>query len=116
MQIERMGKGPRMSQAVIHNGVVYLSGQVANDTTKDMAGQTQEVLDKVDALLKDAGSSAARILSATIWISDYARFNEMNEVWDRWVDKDHPPARACVEAKLAYPQYIVEIGVVAARD
>lgn len=114
MKIKRFGKGPRMSQAVVSNGLVFLAGQVADDTKKDVPGQTKEILDKIDRLLAEAGSSKAHILSATIWLASHKTFNDMNVVWDAWVDKENPPARACVESPLAFPQYTVEIGVIAA--
>ena len=114
--IRRLHPGTRMSQAVIHGNTVYLAGQVADDTTQGVAGQTQQVLVAIDRLLAEAGSDKTRILSATVYLADIATFAEMNSVWDQWVSKDHPPARATVEAKLAAPPYRVEIQVVAARD
>jgi enamine deaminase RidA (YjgF/YER057c/UK114 family) len=115
MSIQRIDKGPRMSQAVTHGDMVFLAGQVADDTDQDVGGQTRQILDKIDALLAKAGSSKDKLLSATIWLSDIATFNEMNAIWDPWVDKENPPCRACVESKLAAPRYTVEIMVVAAR-
>jgi enamine deaminase RidA (YjgF/YER057c/UK114 family) len=102
-----------MSQMVIHNGVVYLSGQVADDTSLSPAGQTEQILAKIDALLDQAGSDKTAILSATIWLADHQDFAAMNEIWDAWVPEGHAPARACVESALAFPQYTVEIGVIA---
>jgi enamine deaminase RidA (YjgF/YER057c/UK114 family) len=115
MPIERLGAGPRMSQAVIHGDTVYLAGQVADDPVPSVAEQTRQVLARIDALLKSAGSDKSRILSANIWLADIGRFAEMNEVWDQWVAPGHTPARATVEAALARPDYLVEIMVVAAR-
>ena len=115
MTIERFDKGPRMSQAVTHGDRVYLAGQVADDTDQDVAGQTRQILAKIDALLARAGSSKANLLTANIWLSDISTFAEMNSVWDAWVDKENPPCRACVESRLATPAYTVEIMVVAAR-
>jgi len=115
MSIERLGTGPRMSQAVVHGDTVYLAGQVADDPTPSVTAQTEQVLAKIDALLKSAGSDKSRILSANIWLADIGGFAEMNAVWDKWVAPGHTPARATVEAKLASPQYKVEIMVVAAR-
>ncbi|MGY2048498.1 RidA family protein [Methylobacterium sp. JK268] len=112
MSIQRIETGARMSQAVIHNGTVYLAGQVGEGP--DVAAQTQAVLGEIDALLAQAGSSKERILSATIYLADMAGFADMNRVWDAWVAPGHAPARATVEAKLAGPQYRVEIVVVAA--
>lgn len=114
MTIKRLHPGPRMSQAVIHNGVVYLAGQVAKDPDKDVADQTRQVLATIDSLLAEAGSDKTRILSATIYLADMADFATMNGVWDAWVPAGSTPARATVEASLATPKYQVEIMVTAA--
>ena len=71
---------------------------------------------RIDALLSEAGTDKSKLISATIWLSDMSSFNEMNEVWDAWVTPGDTPARACVESKLAAPQFTVEIGVIAALD
>ena len=115
MTIQRFDVGPRMSQAVVHGDRVYLAGQVADDTSQDVAGQTRQILAKIEALLEKAGSSKDKLLTANVWLSDISTFNEMNSVWDPWVDTDNPPCRACVESKLATPAFTVEIMVVAAR-
>ena len=115
MTIERIKSGPRMSQAVVYGDTVYLAGQVADDPSADVPGQTQQILAKIDSLLAEAGTDKTRILSANIWLADISTFGEMNQVWDAWVPQGHAPARATVESKLAAPQYRVEIGVVAAR-
>ena len=111
--IKRLEVGPRMSQAVIHGGLVYLAGQVGNpgDT---VTNQTQTILERIDALLEQAGSNKSRILQTTIWMDDMKDFAEMNAVWDAWVPKGHAPARACGEARLARPDLKVEIIVTAA--
>ena len=114
MEIRRLQPGKRMSQAVVYNNTVYLAGQVAEDTNQDVAGQTRQVLASIDKLLKEAGSDKTKILSATIVLADMASFAEMNSVWDSWVAQGHTPARATIEAKLAAPQYRVEIIVTAA--
>ncbi len=115
MTIERIDTATRMSQAVIHNGIVYLAGQVAMTKGGLSYGeQTQEILDQIDGLLAKAGTDKTNILRATIWITDMAKFDEMNAVWDAWVPDGNAPARACVEAKLAFPQFDVEIMVEAA--
>jgi enamine deaminase RidA (YjgF/YER057c/UK114 family) len=85
------------------------------DATKDIAEQTQTMLDKVDLLLDQAGSSREHMLSATIYIKDMKDFAEMNAVWDAWVPEGHAPARACVEASMAREALLVEISVVAAE-
>ena len=114
--INRLTPGPRMSQAVIHGNTVYLAGQVAqNAQGKPVAEQTRDILASIDRLLGEAGSSKERLLSATIWLADIGTFAEMNSVWDSWVAPGNTPARACVEAKLAAPQFTVEIGIIAAR-
>ena len=114
MTIQRLQVGPRLSGAVVHNGLVYISGQVPDDEKKDIAGQTQEVLAKIDKLLAKVGSDKTKILSAQIFLPDMKDFAAMNAVWDKWVAPGQPPARATVQAKLAAPEYRVEIQVVAA--
>ncbi|WP_269501639.1 RidA family protein [Burkholderia sp. IMCC1007] len=114
MQIKRYESGKRMSMAVVYNGFVFVAGQVADDPSQDVKGQTTQILAKIDKLLEQVGSDKTKVLSASIWIADYTTFNEMNEVWDAWVPEGDAPARACVESKLAFPQYTVEIGVIAA--
>jgi enamine deaminase RidA (YjgF/YER057c/UK114 family) len=112
--IKRIEVGPRMAQAVVHGNTVYLAGQVADDPSADVAGQTRQVLASIDRLLAAAGSDKTRILSATIYLADIGTFAQMNSEWDAWVPRGHTPARATVEAKLAAPPYKVEIQVVAA--
>lgn len=115
MSIERHDTGARMSQAVVHNGIAYLAGQVATDKPgASVAEQTQNILDRIDKYLAASGTDKSKLLSAEIWITDMDTFNEMNEVWDAWVSPGNAPARACVEAKLAAPQFTVEIMVTAA--
>lgn len=116
MPITRLRTAARMSQIVIHNDTVYLAGQTANDPVPSVPEQTRQVLAKIDALLAEAGTDKTKILSATIWLSDIRRFEEMNEVWDAWVAPGASPARATVEALLARTPNLVEIGIVAARD
>ena len=113
--IERLQPGPRMSQAVIHGDTVYLAGQVADDTSQDVTGQTRQILAAIDRLLAAAGTDKTRILSATVYLADVGTFAEMNAAWDAWVPAGHAPARATVEAKLAAAVYRVEIQVIAAR-
>ncbi|QTL04119.1 RidA family protein [Aquabacter sp. L1I39] len=113
MSIERLDKGPRMSQAVIHGDTVYLAGQVGEGP--DVASQTKAILESVDSLLARAGTDKSRLLSATIWLADMNDFAAMNAVWDSWVDPNNTPARATGESRLAAPKYLVEIIIVAAR-
>ncbi|PPR28215.1 MAG: 2-iminobutanoate/2-iminopropanoate deaminase [Alphaproteobacteria bacterium MarineAlpha10_Bin1] len=115
MTITRIKPGARMSQCVVHGDTVYTAGQIADDSSEDVAGQTRQVLAKIDGLLAEAGSDKSKILKATIWLTDISRFNEMNSVWDAWVDQDNPPVRACVESTLAMPALSVEIMVEAAK-
>ena len=115
MSIQRFEIGPRMSQAVVHGNTVYLAGVVADDLKADTAGQTKQILDKIDRLLKTAGTDKTKILSANIWLTDMRTFADMNKMWDAWVSPGNTPARATVEAALAGPDYRVEIMVVAAK-
>lgn len=112
MTIKRFDTGPRMSQAVINNGTVYLAGQVREGS--GVTEQTRDILMQIDGLLARAGSDKSRLLSAQIWLADISTFAEMNAVWEGWVDPTNTPARATVEAKLAAPKYLVEIMVTAA--
>ncbi|BBK38640.1 hypothetical protein STAQ_37180 [Allostella sp. ATCC 35155] len=114
MSIKRIKSGPRMSAGVVHGDTVYVAGQTADDTSVGVAGQTEQVLKKIDAILAEAGSDKSKLLSANIWLPDIATFHEMNKVWDAWVSPGNTPARATVEAKLATPQLRVEIAVIAA--
>ncbi len=104
-----------MSQCVIHNDTVYLAGQVDGETAPTAREQTERILARIDKLLEMAGTDKSKLLSATIWLSDMRFFPELNEVWDAWVSPGNTPTRACVEASLAAPKYLVEIRVTAAR-
>ncbi len=113
MSIRRIEAGPRMSQAVIHGNTVYLAGQVGTPG-KSVADQTKDILATIERLLKEAGSDKSKILQAIIWMADMKDFAEMNSVWDKWIDGKDAPARATGEAKLATPEYKVEIIITAA--
>lgn len=116
MTITRIGVGPRMSQAVIHGHTVYLAGQVANIAKgKSVGEQTNDILSQIDALLAQAGTDKTKLITTNIWLADISTFAEMNAAWDAWVAPGCTPARATVEAKLAAPEYTVEIMVTAAR-
>jgi enamine deaminase RidA (YjgF/YER057c/UK114 family) len=116
MSIQRFDTGPRMSQVVIHGDTVYLAGVVASNAAgESVTRQTQDVLSTIDGHLKKAGSDKSKLLTATIYLTDMKTFAEMNAVWEGWVSAGNTPARATVEAKLATPQYNVEIMVTAAR-
>jgi len=112
MTIQRFDAGPRMSQAVVHNGTVYVAGQVAKGAS--VKEQTAAILKQIDELLKKAGTDKTKLLSATIWLTSVANFSEMNSVWDAWVSAGNTPARACVESKLVAPEYAVEIACICA--
>lgn len=115
MTIQRIEPGKRLSQAVAFGNLVFLAGQVAMDKPgASMGEQTQNVLDRIDKLLAQAGTDKSKILSANIWITDMRHFDEMNRVWDAWVPEGCAPARATVESRLASPEYCVEIMCVAA--
>jgi enamine deaminase RidA (YjgF/YER057c/UK114 family) len=115
MEITRLHVGKRLSEVAIHNGTVYLAGQIAEETSADINGQTREVLGHVDRLLAESGSDKTCILSCQIYIKDLKDFDGMNEEWDAWVPSGHTPPRATVEARLANPEVLVEIVIVAAQ-
>ena len=116
MSVQRMHPGERMSQVVVHGDTVYLAGQVAHNAPgQSVAEQTRDILGTIDKLLAEAGSDKSKAISAQIWLADISTFNEMNQVWDAWVAPGQAPCRACVQSKLASPQFTVEIMVVAAR-
>lgn len=114
MTIRRINPGPRFCGAVVHDNTVYVAGQTASDPTAPVRAQTEQVLQKIDALLAAAGTDKSRLLSATVYLSDIRHFDDMNAVWEAWVDKDNLPTRATVEARLASPRLLVEIVVTAA--
>lgn len=112
--IQRFDVGPRMSEMAVHQGVVYLAGQIAEDGSQDITGQTRQVLGAIDALLARAGSDKSKILRAQIYLADLAEFDAMNAVWEAWVVPGHTPPRATVQARLAKPEWKIEIVVTAA--
>ncbi|KHA53219.1 MAG: RidA family protein [Sulfitobacter geojensis] len=114
MTIKRSEPDNRMSQTVVYGDMIYLAGQIGSGA--DVTAQTKDMLAEVDRLLADAGSSKSQILSATIWLADIATISEMNAVWDAWIDPANPPARACVEARLATPEFLVEVMITAAKS
>jgi len=115
MTVIRHHVGKRLSEMAVHNGTVYLAGQIAEDTEQDITGQTREVLGHIDRLLGEANSDKSLLLTVQIYISDMMHFVGMNAVWDEWVAQGDTPPRATVEAKLANPKCLVEIVVVAAQ-
>jgi enamine deaminase RidA (YjgF/YER057c/UK114 family) len=112
--IQRFDIGPRLSEMAIHNGTAYLSGQIADDCSADVRGQTRQVLAAIDSLLARAGTDKSRILHAQIFLPDLGNFSAMNEVWESWVVPGHAPTRATVQAALANPRWKIEIVVTAA--
>ena len=115
MAIKRHDTNQRMSQAVETDTTVHLAGLVAGDPVADPKAQAEQILAKVDDYLGRCGSDKSKILAAQIWLSNMAYFSAVNEIWDAWIDPANPPARACVESKLASPQYMVEIMITAAK-
>ena len=114
-KITRIETGKRISNVVIHDGIVHLAG-VVGEPGGDATAQTKDCLAEIDRLLELAGSDKTRILRAQIWLADIAKdFAAMNAVWDAWVPEGHAPARATGEAKLAAPEYVVEIIITAAQ-
>jgi len=114
--ITRFHVGPRLSETAVHNGTIYLAGQVPDDPTQDIRGQTAQVLGMVDRLLAEAGSDKSRILMAQIFLTDISEIGVMNEVWDAWIPAGHTPPRATVQAQLANAAYKIEIVVTAAQN
>ena len=114
MTIQRHNVGKRLSEIVVHGNTIYLAGEVPDDTAKDITGQTEEVLAKIDKLLAKVGSDKSKLLSAQIFLPNMADFAGMNAAWEAWVIPGQTPARATIEAKLANPAYKVEIMCVAA--
>ncbi len=113
-EIKRFNSDKRLSRLVTHNNIAYLAGLTADDRSKGMREQTAEILGKIDALLKTAGTDKSKILSAVIWITDMRAKPQMDEAWADWADQKNLPARACVEARLGTPDTLVEIMVQAA--
>jgi enamine deaminase RidA (YjgF/YER057c/UK114 family) len=112
--MQRFDVGPRLSEMAIHNGVAYLAGQVPEDGSQDIRGQTRQVLAAIDALLARAGSDKSKILMAQIFLADLADFEGLNEAWDAWVPAGHAPPRATVQASLAKREWRIEVVVTAA--
>ena len=115
MSITRLHIGKRLSEAAVYNNTIYLAGQVAEDNSQDITGQTKQVLAAIDKLLIEAGSDKTKLLQVTIFIADMKDFPSMNAVWDEWVVQGATPPRATVEAKLAKAEWKVEMLVVAGR-
>jgi enamine deaminase RidA (YjgF/YER057c/UK114 family) len=112
--LHRFHVGDRLSEMAVYNGTVYLAGQVPDDATQDIRGQTAQVLATIDRLLGEVGTDRARILMAQIFLADLADYDGMNAVWDDWVAPGDAPPRATVQARLARPEWKIEIVVTAA--
>jgi enamine deaminase RidA (YjgF/YER057c/UK114 family) len=112
--VQRFDVGNRLSEMAVHNGTAYLAGQVPDDASQDIRGQTRQVLAAIDKLLARAGTDKSRILMAQVYLSDLADFAGMNEAWDAWVSAGHAPPRATVQAALADKTWRIEIVVTAA--
>lgn len=114
MMIKRYKTGPRMAQAVVYNGAVHIAGQVADNRKGGIAEQTRDVLAKIEALLKEAGADKSKLVAVNVFLPQIGDFDAMNEIYDAWIDSANPPARACVEARLADPDLRVEMTAIAA--
>jgi len=115
-EIKRFHVGSSISEMAVHNGTVYLAGQITEDDALDITGQTKSVLTQIDNLLIEAGSDKSRILMCQIYLSDLANFAAMNQVWGSWVIPGHTPPRATVQAALANPAWLIEIVITAALN
>lgn len=113
-EITRITPGVRMSKATIFNGVAYLCGQVPDNSDCDISDQARNMLEKVDVLLKEAGSDRKHVLSVLVYLRDMKDFAGFNSVWDTWFEEGYAPARACIEARLARPELLCEVSVTAA--
>lgn len=114
--IKRFKESKRLSQAVVHNGVVYLTGQVADDDSAGIQEQTKQVLKKIDGLLDLCSTNKTNLLAVQIWLSDIRYFDEMNQIWEEWIAPHAPPSRATVESRLARPGLKVEMRATAAVE
>src|SRR6185436_6781767 len=113
--IERHEISGHLSKAVEHNGTVYLAGLTADDKAAGMKKQTEQVLAKIDGLLAKSGTNKSKLLAATVYISDMAQKEAMNEAWMAWIDRKNPPTRACIAVELGSKTTLVEIVVTAAK-
>ena len=117
MSVTRIEKttdpSPLMSRCVVKGDMVFVAGLTASDRSADVTGQTQQIVDKIDGFLAQAGTDKSKLLQANLWITDMANFGAMNAVWNAWVAPETPPVRACVRADLAVPELLVEIMVTA---
>jgi enamine deaminase RidA (YjgF/YER057c/UK114 family) len=112
--IRRIDPNKRLSAAVVHGGIVYVSGQVPDTLHATVEVQTREILAKIDRLLREAGTDKSKLITANVWLADIMTFEEMNRPWEAWLAPGAAPARATVEARIANPGYRVEIACSAA--
>jgi len=112
--IRRIEPNKRLSAAVVHGGIVYVSGQVPETLHATVEVQTREILAKIDRLLREAGTDKSKLITANVWLADIMTFDEMNRPWEAWLAPGAAPARATVEARIANPGYRVEIACSAA--
>jgi enamine deaminase RidA (YjgF/YER057c/UK114 family) len=105
---------PIISQSVVHSSTVYLAGITPTRLTSDVKAQTEEVLHRVDELLREAGTDRSKLLSAQVWLADMRLFAEHNAAWNEWVDPSNPPVRACLTTQFWRPGMLVEVMVTAA--
>lgn len=115
MEIYRHKQGVRLSEAVVANGLIFLAGQVPEDVMVGAKAQTEDVLAQIDNLLAELGSDKSHILDVTIFLADLADYEAMNQAWDEWIPAGHYPSRATVQAKLANPEWRVEVKLIAAK-
>lgn len=115
MEIHRINPAPRWSDATIYQGIIHFVEVPESDTKADMAGQMQQVLEQAEASLKNAGSDKSRLLSVTIYVTDFSELDQLNQVWENWLPQGCAPSRACLKVELVDPDYKVEIAFVAAK-
>jgi enamine deaminase RidA (YjgF/YER057c/UK114 family) len=114
-RIVRTEPNPILAKAVEYHGFIFLQGVTASDLSRDIKGQTEDVLAQIDALLETHGTDRTRLLQAQIWVKDIRERQAMNEVWTAWLPAGSAPARACVQAYMADPRVLVEIMVTACK-
>ena len=112
--ITRFHVGARLSESAVFNAVVYLAGMVPEAGDTDIEGQTRDVLNQIEQRLREAGSDKSRLLRVQIYLSNIDDIQAMNTVWDAWVTPGNTPPRATVEARLANPNYKIEVVATAA--
>lgn len=112
--IQKFDSNDTLSEIAVHNGVAYLAGQVPDDDSLDIVGQSKQVFANIDKMLAKVGSDKSKMLSAQVFITDLANFDAFNNEWKNWLKGTTPPVRATVQAQLVNPNWLVEITVIAA--